>query len=360
MRNSTKAAALAGVATLALMSAGTAAQAQQTINLSIGAGHTESALWVATIRDFFVPTVSERVAAETDYQINWTTGWGGTICRLRECLDAVEVGLLDIADVASVFEASRLQPYNFPFFVPFGSPDPRITMQAIEMVIEETPELLEHLEQYNQIYLGAGVLSDYGLLSAFEWDDPADLSGRRFAAAGPNVPWLEGSGIVPVSSNLNEAYTALQTGVYDGRLQVPDAVVSFSLYEVARQWTIMNFNSATSALLTINRERFDSLPEEVQTIIVEVGAEWARHNAQATWEAQVAAFDGMRERGMVVKEVSDELKAEWVARIDNLPAIRAAEIEANSNVPGDIVYRYFEAQRSLGHEFPRDWAAERE
>jgi TRAP-type C4-dicarboxylate transport system substrate-binding protein len=98
----------------------TAASAE-TINLRIGAGHPATATWITTIREFFMPEFAERVKNETDHEIQWTEAWGGSVCKLGECLEAIEAGLLDMGDLQTPFDPSKLMAQNFSYFVPFGA-----------------------------------------------------------------------------------------------------------------------------------------------------------------------------------------------------------------------------------------------
>src|SRR5690606_20428111 len=100
--------------------------AAETIKLRIGAGHPAGATWIATIRELFIPQFTERVKAETKYQIQWTEAWGGSVCKLGECLEAAEAGLLDMAAVATPFEPAKLMAQNFSYFVPFSTGDPKL------------------------------------------------------------------------------------------------------------------------------------------------------------------------------------------------------------------------------------------
>jgi TRAP-type C4-dicarboxylate transport system substrate-binding protein len=110
-----------------------------TITLRIGAGHPAGATWITTIREGFMPQVAARVAAETGHTIVWQEAWGGTVCRLGECLEAVEAGLLDMADLQVPFEPAKLMAWNFSYFVPFGSGDPVLGARLNRQVYEEIP-----------------------------------------------------------------------------------------------------------------------------------------------------------------------------------------------------------------------------
>lgn len=352
---------LAGVSAAALvLSMGATSASAETINLRIGAGHPEAATWIYTIANFFVPRVAERVEEETEYTINWTEAWGGSVCRLGECLEAVESGLLDMADLQTPFEPSNLMAQNFSYFVPFGPDDPVLGARLNWETYEQVPALKTQLEEeFNQVYIGVGILGNYGLITNFEWDDIEELEGVRIAAAGPNIPWVEAVGMVPVQSDLNEAYTAMQTGVYDGWVMFPDGSTSFSLEEVSAQHTTTGFGVIATPLLTMNQQTWESLPGEVQEIIREVAKEWNEHIAEYTAEQQEQSLQTFEDEGLVVKELTFEERQAWAEQLPNIPWNRYEEINAAGGA-GEAIYTYIDLLEEAGHEFPRDWAAERE
>jgi TRAP-type C4-dicarboxylate transport system substrate-binding protein len=333
--------------------------AAETITLSIGAGHPAAATWITTIREGFMPQVSERVAAETDHEIAWSEAWGGSVCKIGECLEAVEAGLLDMADLQTAFEPAKLMGWNFTYFVPFGSGDPAVVAEHTQQTIDDIPALKEQMEErYNQVLIGMGVVGNYGLITNFEWDDVSELQGRRIAAAGPNIPWVSAVGIVPVQSNLNEGYTSMQTGVYDGWVMFPDGATSFRLEEVSRQMTITDFGSIAVPILTMHKDTYDALPEDVRAIVDEEGRNWNQRAGEYTKQRQEEATAKLEAAGVRIKRLTAEEKAEWAARLPNIPRERTDEINA-AGQPGDAVYHYIQLLQDAGHEFARDWLAER-
>ena len=346
----------------AALAAGTilaGAAGADTITLRIGAAHPAGATWITSIIQGFMPQVAERVAAETDHTIVWQENWGGTVCRIGECLEAVESGLLDMADLQVPFEPSKLMGWNFSFFVPFGTGEPEIAAAASLQVYDDLPELHSLLEDlYNQVFIGIGILGTYGLVTNFTWDDPSELDGRRIAAAGPNIPWVSSIGVVPVQSNLVEAYTAMQTGVYDGWVMFPDGVTSFRLEEVSRQFTVTNFGSISTPLLTMNKDTWESLPEDVQRIFIEEGRNWNERAGVFSAQRDREALEKMEALGLRIKELTFEQQQEWAAQLPNIPAERTEEINSLGQ-PGEAVYRYAEILAEHGVALPRDWLAER-
>ena len=328
--------------------------------LSIGAGHpADAAIWITTMRDFFQVEVKNRVESKTEHKIEWVEAYGGSVAKLGECLEAVESGLLDIADLHVPFEPSKLLAYNFPYFVPFGQPDPVQAASAARKVYDDFPQLRENLEKkYNQVYIATGSVGNYNLVTTFPWQKVAELSNQKIAAAGPNLPWLEPVGAIPVQSNLNEAYTSFQTGVYNGWIMFPDATVSFKLHEVAKNYTFTDFGAIPNVLITMNKDSWDSLPKDVQEIILEVGKEYTAVESKAAREKGEKSIKIMEEAGVTVRSLNWDEKVKWANALPNIPKERAAEINKDG-MPGEIVYAYIENIKSGGFSLPRDWAAEK-
>lgn len=347
-------------ATAAGLALGLTASAQAaTYKLKIGAGHVPAGLWVQTIRDFYMPRVAERVAKETGHTIEWTAAWGGSVCKLGECLEAVEAGLLDIADVHVPTEPAKLILHNFFYFAPFGSPDPRVAAKVAAGMYDTVPALKKVLEdRYNQHFVGAGIVGNYGLVTNFKWNNVSELKGHKIAAIGPNFPWLQGTGAVGVQSNLNEAYTSMQTGVYEGWVMLAEPIVSFKLNEVSKQYVDMDFGAIHTPLLTINKDSYKDLPANVQKIIMEVGREFNARMGEVTYERQVASVAKLKELGVEVRQADMATKQAWAKSLANIPKQRFEELN-KAGLPGETVYSYIKALKAAGHVFPRDWESER-
>ena len=346
------------VAAAALLAAAASASAD-TFKLSIGSGHPAGAAWIATIKDYYVPQVTERVKKQTGHILEWTEAYGGSVCKLGECLEAVESGLLDVGELQTPFEPAKLMAHNFAYYVPFGASDPRVAAKAVREVYEKTPALKTVLEsRYKQVFLGAGVIGNYGLVTTFKWKDLSELKGHKIAAAGPNIPWLQGSGVTGVQSNLNEAYTSFQTGVYNGWVMFPDAIVSFKLTEVTKQYIDMDFGAIHTPLITMNLRKWRSLPANVQKIFLEVGRDWNQHIGNVIYEKQEAGRAKMKAAGLDVSQASLAIKQAWAKGLPNIPKQRFDEIN-KAGLPGEAVDSYVKALKAAGHKFPRDWAAER-
>jgi TRAP-type C4-dicarboxylate transport system substrate-binding protein len=330
----------------------------ETFRLTIGAGHpVPAASWVAPMQTFLQVEVKKRVEQKTRHKIEWVEAYGGSVAKLGEVLEAVENGLMDIGDVHVPFEPSKMLAYNFGYFVPFGTESCVIAGKAARKVFDTFPKLRSNLEnRYNQVYLATGAVTCYNLVTTFPWTKVEQLQGKKIAAAGPNIPWLLAVKAVPVQSNLNEAYTSFQTGVYEGWIMIPDATYSFKLHEVARYYTITGFGAIPNTLITINKNTWKKFPKEIQEIFLEVGREYTKVQTEASEIKGEQAIKAMKDAGSTIRKLSWEEKVKWANALPNIPKERAEEI-TKTGMPGEVVFAYIQNLKDLGVKLPRDWTA---
>lgn len=342
--------------TAAVIAVGASSALADTFRLTIGAGHpADAAVWITALRDFLAPEISKRVAEKTGHKIEWVNAYGGSVCKLGECLEAVESGLLDVADIHVAFEPSKLMAHNFPYFVPFGSPDPVVAAKAARQVYDKVPALKKILEdKYNQIFIAVGAVGNYNLVTTFAWDKVEQLKGKKIAAAGPNIPWLKAVGAIPVQSNLNEAYTSFQTGVYEGWVMFPDATVGFKLHEVAKNYTFTDFGAVSNVVITVNKATWRKFPKEVQNIVLQVGKEFTEVQTKMAADKGKASVETMKAAGVNVRSLSWEEKVKWANALSDIPNERTAEIN-KAGQPGQAVGEYIKNLKAAGVKMPRDW-----
>ncbi len=329
---------------------------KEVIEMVVGAGHpADTVQWTYGVTHFFQKNVQERVAAETDYEIQWTEAYGGTVAKLGEVLEAVEGGLLDVGMIVYVFEPTKLMLEGMTYRMPFQSPDPIVVAEAAMELYEEYPEFKADFEKYNQKFLGLAVSDNYNLFTTFPVDEVSDLENKKIAGAGANLKWIEGTGTVGVQSNLNEGYTSMQTGVYEGFINPTGAMYRFKIHEVSDYLLLADFGVQIVGGLTINMDTWNSLPEEVQQIMLEEGENMTMLEAQYTKDLYESDLAAMESEGVTITQLSQEAKEEWVAKIPNVPGELAAELNSLDYPGTEIVKAYFAKLVERGFIMPRDW-----
>ncbi|MEM9223761.1 MAG: C4-dicarboxylate TRAP transporter substrate-binding protein [Pseudomonadota bacterium] len=343
----------------ALAVCGSAALAD-TFTLRIGSGHPNGpAVYVTDTANFFVNEVKRRVAEETDHEIEFVEGYGGAIAGVAETLEAVQNGILDIGAYCMCFEPAKLFLHNFPYYAPFGPQDSAQQLKAVRAVYDEIPWLVEVFEKdYGQTLLGLHGWDNYHLGTTDEWASVGDLEGVKVGGAGPNLPWLEFAGAVPVQSTLPDGYMSLQTGVYDGWLMFPSAYLGFKFYEPAPHYTLIGFGAMGVNALTMNTRSLERLPEDVQKIILEVGRAYEEQAGESLNAAQARGLDGLKGVGANINEITPEVRAEWAASLASFPNQQAKDADGRGMPGSEVMKAYLEAVSATGYDWPQAYQVE--
>ncbi|MBL8383307.1 MAG: C4-dicarboxylate TRAP transporter substrate-binding protein [Burkholderiales bacterium] len=346
----------APLAAAALALAGATAHADD-IKLRIASGHPAVNTYVNLMQTFFVPEVTKRVAARTKHKVEFVEGYGGSMVKVADTLEGVQSGIIDIGGYCFCFEPSNLPLHAFQVMLPFGTMSPNNSVKMARAVYNKVPYLSKVFEdKFNQRLLALIADNGYNLGTNFDWKTVADLKGQKLAGAGLNLKWLEYAGATPVQSSLPEAYTAMQTGVYNGWIMFPSGWVNFKLNEVGKFYTEVGFGAITWHGLTINKARFAKLPKDVQAIITEVAREYEAKTGTVNEENYPKQLEQLKTLGVNVKSVPDSVRLEWAKSLEKWPQEKAAELD-KAGLPGSTVLKAaLQEAEKLGHKWPVRYA----
>ncbi len=323
------------------------------IKLRIASGHPAANTYVNLMQSFFVPEVTKRVAERTKHKIEFVEGYGGSIVKVADTLEGVQSGIIDIGAYCFCFEPSNLPLQAFQVMLPFGTMSPEKSIKLARMVYDKVPYMSKVFEdKYNQKLIALIADNGYNLGTTFEWDKVSDLKGRKLAGAGLNLKWLEYAGAVPVQSSLPEAYTSMQTGVYFGWIMFPSGWVNFKLNEVAKFYTEVGFGSISWHGMTINTNKFNKLPKDVQNIIVEVAKEYEAKTGSVNEENYPKQLVQLKSLGVNVKTVPDSVRLEWAESLKDWPQAQATLLD-KQGLPASLVLKTtLEEAEKMGHKWP--------
>ena len=343
---------LVAVAAAVLGLAAGAARAED-IKLRIASGHPAANTYVALMQSFFVPEVSKRVAARTAHKVDFIEGYGGSMVKTADTLEGVQSGIIDIGGYNFGFEPSNLPLHAFQVMLPFGTMSPVQSVKIARTVYDKVPYMTSVLEdKFNQRLLALIADTGYNIGTTFEWNNVADLKGRKIAGAGLNLKWLEFAGATAVQSALPEAYTSMQTGVYNGWIMFPSGWVNFKLSEVAKYYTEVGFGAITWHGLTMNKARFARLPKEVQDIVLEVSREYETLTGKVNEENYPKQMAELARVGAVVKKVPDSVRLDWAKSLTTWPQERATELDKQGLPATQVLKLTLEEAEKLGYKWP--------
>jgi tripartite ATP-independent transporter DctP family solute receptor len=138
-----------------------------------------------------------------------------------------------------------------------------------------------------------------------------DFKGKRIRGVGEIV--LEGIkalGGAPVFMGGGEVYMALQRGTIDGANSLIASFWKRKYYEVTKYISSHDWNFGMAVTL-INKKKWDSLPADVQKVMLEVAEEakmWTRKESDKEDEESLV---GLKEKGMDIFDLRGKERARW-------------------------------------------------
>jgi TRAP-type C4-dicarboxylate transport system substrate-binding protein len=282
--------------------------------------------------------------------------YGGSLAKLGEVLESVQRGIADVGFVVPPFEMSKLEPFNFPFWIPFTSGDVPMILRTATKTVNHFPLFPETLAKYNQRLIGDAYLTQtsYHLITTFPVKTMEDLKGKKIGHGGPMLPWLAALAATSVQATYNEVYTSIDTGVIDGYSMPANIVSGFKIFEVAKYFTEVNFCGTMAGFLTINLKTWNKLPKEVQDIMIEVGTEYSWDVVKRCLAIQKSAYNTMISNGVSIYKLPEKERARWAKRLNDarVAAKTIADAKKNGFAADKIAAYYIKTMEGEGYKFP--------
>ncbi len=340
-----------GAAAAMALSLGTAASADD-ITLRIGSGHPPGVVYAGLMINYFQAELKERVEARTDHTVNFVEGYSGSIAKVNEVLEAVQDGILDIGGFCFCFEPSNLPLHAFQVMMPFGTMDPEKSLDIAQEVYAEVPYLSDVFEdKFNQVLLSRIADGGYNLGTSFPWDDLSDLQGQKIAGAGLNLNWLRLAGVSEVQSSLATAYTEMTTNVYEGWIMFPSAWVNLKLYEPGPYYSLIGFGSMTWHGMTMNKDTYDSLPDDFKEILNEVAADFEEQTGSVNASEYDRLVNELKDL-ITVTEISPEVRKAWAESLADWPQSLADDLNAKGLPATQVLNLVLDRAEAHGYEWP--------
>ncbi|MGQ0652006.1 MAG: C4-dicarboxylate TRAP transporter substrate-binding protein [Betaproteobacteria bacterium] len=337
----------------ALALAALPACAQETIRITVAAGHPPIFLWVKHLRESFMATIDAELARSGKYKVAWNEAYGSTLAKIGSELETMQQGISDAGIVATVFQASKMPLNNVTYYVPFGPADANVVMQAIDYV-QGLPELTAEWNKHGVVYLAGFTIDNYGLATNFPLQKLEDLKGKRIGGAGPNLAWFRNTGAVGVQGSLTSFYNDIKTGVSDGCIVFITAAVPAKLFEVAPHFTVTNMGSMYAGAVAVNKGRWNKFPDEVKAAFRK-GANAYKGAYLVEQNARINGAMAAWEKGGKLARLSPAEQQRFVKTIPN-PA--KDWIKQTGPQAKRVMSAYMDSVRATGFKFSRDFDKE--
>jgi TRAP-type C4-dicarboxylate transport system substrate-binding protein len=344
--------------TLAML--GSAAFAQQQINLTVAAGQPTRAMKpLEMVSTFFIPEVNKRMKAaglDAKYKINWKEAYAGSLLKPTFVLQGVQDGVADIGFEPTIFHPDKLPLEQISFITPFVTSDVVLVGKTIDKMHAQFPEYRAQYDRYGVIRLAGSSYDSYELFSTFPVKKFDDVKGKKIATAGAALQWIRGTGATPVQSNMTLYYNNSKTGVIDGFIIFPSSIPGMKYPEAAPYVTKVGFGAQYAAALIINKGVYAKLPPEVRKVLHEAGQAWTAAADKVQLDAGNAGFASVPKfSGAHAFVLPREEQVHWANAMPNIAKEWAERID-KAGLPGSkILAAYMSEMRNAGAKPVRDW-----
>lgn len=231
----------------------------------------------------------------------------------REAIEAVQAGNIEAASPATAPLTNFVEEFQvLDFMFVFEDID-----DANETLDGELGDVLrEKLEEHQLKGIGWG---SAGLTQITNSEKPLetieDFKGMKLRTMENNIHLdsLEEFDANPQPYAFGELYSALQQNIFDGMQTTAQLIESSKIYEVQEYITIMD-NSYTAEALVMNKDFYDSLPEDLQQVVDDAGEEFTEYEREISKEYDEEAIEFLTEE-LEANELSDEVKEEMAERL---------------------------------------------
>jgi TRAP-type C4-dicarboxylate transport system substrate-binding protein len=343
-----------------VMCAPQAAQAQQQIKLTIVSGNAPTFTAIGAAIESFIPKVDEALAKTGKYKIAWVQGWSGSIVKPRGELEGIQTGVGDVGIVPGPFFPDKLTLFQIGYHTPFTSKDLDVVTEGMKQLFARFPEMGKQGDKFNQVILrAAGVADNYVVFSKREIKRFSDLKGMKIAAVGANQPWVAAAGATPVATELATQYNAYQTGVFEGIVLWQQAYTAFRMCELGAFRLDTDFGAVSPILLTVNKDVWAKLPDEVKAAFRQAADSWALETDRRI----KAASDGGRQKcekdnNLKVTSLSAEDRRAWAMAMPNVAQNWAKREDAAGQPGSKMLAAWMDYMREKKQPIVRNWDRE--
>ncbi len=336
----------------------TATAQTETIRLTIASSHPPVIPWVAAMRNTVVQKANKALEAKgSKYRIEWNEAYGGVLFNFENTIEAVEQGITDFAWVGTLWEPAKMPLHNIGFVTPFANDDPNVIVKVMDEMSTKNPAFIKEWESNNAVFFSTTTSDSYQLFTKFPVRTLADLKGKKLLAAGAVGAWAEGLGATFVNAGIPTFYNALQTGVGDGVILIPSGAIPIKLHEVAPHVTIVNMGAVAFGGFAVNKQKWESLPQEVRDVLRPIAMEYAAENVRIVQEREKAGMERIKKEGAKIYVLPEDERKRWAEAMPNLAKTWVEDNEKKGVPARAIMKEYMDALRKAGAKPLRDWDA---
>lgn len=270
---------------------------------------------------------ADKVKEATNGELNIVLHPGAALgFKGPELLRAVAEGQLVIAEVPTGMvegDAPTLALTAQPF-ISSNAFEQRLLYQLAK------PTYAKILKKFNQFTLYSSVWPFSGIYTQRAINAEADLKGLKMRVYdGTGLAFGKATGIAARKMPFSEVYPAMKAGLLDSMYTSSVSGVDAKAWEVLKYFTPINIVGPVN-MINVNLDAWNKLPQNIQRSVLEIAAQMEDDMWNLASDMDRKSRSTLVEKGMAIKPVSNEFRAQLDALGQQLRAAWAKKAGAEA------------------------------
>ena len=279
---------------------------------------------------------AKEIEKRTNGKVQITMFYGGTLTPADKCYDGVVKGISDIG-----FSVLAYTRGKFPLVevadLPLGMKTGLVATKAINDFYKKFKP--KEFDEVQVMYLhghGPGILHTKKEVTKLE-----DAKGMKIRCTGMAAKIAGAIGATPVAMPMGDTYDALSRGVVDASMAPQEALQGWKWGEVVK-YTVEDWGASYSAgmFVVMNKDKWKSLPPDVQKIIEQVNEEYIEKQGKTWDEIDKVGRDYTIARGNKIISLSPDENLKWEKAVKPLLDEYKKNMK-DKGLPGDEVLSFY-------------------
>ena len=264
---------------------------------------------------------------------------GQTLLKGPKTYDGVIDGIADMG-MAVLGYHRGVFPTMEAIDLPMGYPSGKVATLIVNDFYEkfQPPALADKVKVMYLHAHGPGLFHSKKPITTME-----DLKGMKVRCYGFNAKVVQALGGVPVAMSQADVYEALQKGVCEATISPMEVLKGWRQAEVTEYTTDSDAVGYTSGLYVVmNKDKWNSLPKDVQQIIEEINKEWIIKEGEAWDKSDLEGREYALSKGHKFVKLTEEEKQRWLKTVRPVIDQYIKDAEAKG-LPGKEYVEFIEA-----------------
>lgn len=255
----------------------------------------------------------KRLEERTNGKVQVDLFHGGTLLEAKNMYEGVANGIADIG-----LSSASYEPGRFPLIeisdMPSGYKNATVASNVVADLIEQyPPEALKDFKIITTFATEPAFIQSKKPIATLE-----DLKGKQLRIAGALAPIMTELGAAPVGMSQAEVPEALQTGIVEGYVSSREILKDSKLAEMVGYAT--DYPLALNTFIAVmNKDKWDSLPEDVQKVIEELNREMTDFTGEYLDNHVKESIDwSIENHGLEIVSLSNSEKETWDKLLQNM------------------------------------------